>query len=108
VWAGLDSKGYRASPQVRLALFIQYKTGQQNTFAALDADGNWFEIPTQHNKNKIAIKIAILFLWAGLDSNQRRRVPADLQSAPVDRFGTDPRKQKLLLTYHKINKISRK
>ena len=29
-------------------------------------------------------------MWAGLDSNQRRREPADLQSAPVDRFGTDP------------------
>ena len=31
-----------------------------------------------------------IFIWAGLDSNQRRRMPADLQSAPVDRFGTDP------------------
>jgi hypothetical protein len=28
--------------------------------------------------------------WAGLDSNQRRRKPADLQSAPVVHFGTDP------------------
>ena len=29
-------------------------------------------------------------MWAGLDLNQRRPKPADLQSAPVDRFGTDP------------------
>ena len=29
-------------------------------------------------------------MWAGKDSNLRRRKPADLQSAPVDRFGTDP------------------
>ncbi len=29
-------------------------------------------------------------MWAGLDSNQRRLMPADLQSAPFDRFGTDP------------------
>ena len=29
--------------------------------------------------------------WAGLDSNQRRRKPPDLQSGPFDRFGTDPR-----------------
>jgi hypothetical protein len=29
--------------------------------------------------------------WAGLDSNQRRRTPADLQSAPFGRLGTDPR-----------------
>lgn len=29
-------------------------------------------------------------MWAELDSNQRRREPADLQSAPVDRFGIDP------------------
>ena len=29
-------------------------------------------------------------MWAELDSNQRRRKPADLQSAPVDRFGIDP------------------
>ena len=28
--------------------------------------------------------------WAGLDSNQRRRKPTDLQSVPFDRFGTDP------------------
>ena len=30
------------------------------------------------------------FLWAGHDSNMRRRKPADLQSAPFDRSGTDP------------------
>ena len=30
-------------------------------------------------------------MWAGKDSNLRRRKPADLQSAPVDRFGTDPK-----------------
>ena len=29
--------------------------------------------------------------WAGLDSNQRSRKAADLQSAPFDHFGTDPR-----------------
>jgi hypothetical protein len=29
-------------------------------------------------------------VWAGLDSNQRRREPADLQSAPFGRFGTYP------------------
>ncbi len=28
--------------------------------------------------------------WAGLDSNQRRRKPADLQSAPFGHFGTYP------------------
>ena len=30
------------------------------------------------------------FLWAELDSNQRRREPADLQSAPFGRFGICP------------------
>ena len=29
-------------------------------------------------------------MWAGRDSNPRRRKPADLQSAPVDHFGTYP------------------
>ena len=29
-------------------------------------------------------------LWAGVGSNHRRPKPADLQSAPFDRFGTDP------------------
>src|SRR5580765_2871874 len=33
---------------------------------------------------------SVLVWWAGLDSNQRRRKPADLQSAPVVHFGTDP------------------
>lgn len=28
--------------------------------------------------------------WAGLDSNQRRRKPAELQSAPFGHSGTDP------------------
>ena len=35
------------------------------------------------------------FLWAEHDSNMRRRKPADLQSAPVDRFGIDPQFKKL-------------
>src|ERR1041384_8209435 len=30
--------------------------------------------------------------WRGKDSNLRRRKPADLQSAPVGRLGTPPRK----------------
>ena len=29
-------------------------------------------------------------LWARMDSNHRRRTPADLQSAPIDRSGTCP------------------
>ena len=28
--------------------------------------------------------------WAGKDSNLRRQMPADLQSAPFGRLGTDP------------------
>ena len=32
--------------------------------------------------------------WAELDSNQRRREPADLQSAPFGHFGIRPWKQK--------------
>ncbi len=35
-------------------------------------------------------------MWAGLDSNQRRREPTDLQSVPFNRFGTDPFKTKRL------------
>src|SRR6202011_800325 len=31
--------------------------------------------------------------WRGKDSNLRRRKPADLQSAPVGRLGTPPRKR---------------
>ena len=42
----------------------------------------------------IILHFAFLFFnfkrWAGLDLNQRRPKPADLQSAPFDRFGTDP------------------
>ena len=29
-------------------------------------------------------------MWMGKDSNLRRREPTDLQSVPVDRFGTHP------------------
>ncbi len=32
--------------------------------------------------------------WAELDSNQRRREPADLQSAPFGHFGIRPLKRK--------------
>jgi hypothetical protein len=35
-------------------------------------------------------KTALSEYWAGLDSNQRRRKPADLQSAPFGHFGTYP------------------
>ena len=32
----------------------------------------------------------LLNLWAGKDLNLRRQMPADLQSAPFGRLGTDP------------------
>lgn len=46
----------------------------------------------------IAIKSLVLknetyktiLIWAELDLNQRRRKPADLQSAPFNPSGTDP------------------
>src|SRR6056297_19414 len=34
--------------------------------------------------------LPLLSQWGGQDSNLRRRMPADLQSAPVGRFGTSP------------------
>lgn len=34
--------------------------------------------------------------WAESDLNQRRRAPADLQSAPVDHFGIGPKKKRTL------------
>jgi len=52
VRAGLDSKGYRAFPPVGFAGFNILKTGQNNMLVALAADGNWFEIPTQHNNKR--------------------------------------------------------
>jgi hypothetical protein len=39
-----------------------------------------------HAKN--AFQLALW--WAGKDSNLRRQMPADLQSAPFGRLGTDP------------------
>ena len=44
---------------------------------------------TRHNINNCLI-LAVIYMWAGQDSNLRSRKTADLQSAPVDRFGTDP------------------
>ena len=32
--------------------------------------------------------------WAGLDSNQRRRKPVDLQSTPFGHFGTYPLRER--------------
>ncbi len=40
--------------------------------------------------NLSGLKRGIFLEWAEKDSNLRRRKPADLQSAPVDRFGIDP------------------
>ena len=34
-----------------------------------------------------------LFQWAVTDSNRRRRMPADLQSAPFVHFGNRPTKE---------------
>src|SRR5690349_235757 len=44
--------------------------------------------------------------WRGKDSNLRRRKPADLQSAPVGRLGTPPRKNEpriLVATPRRVN-----
>src|ERR1041384_1556988 len=46
--------------------------------------------------------------WRGKDSNLRRRKPADLQSAPVGRLGTPPRKNEpriLVATPRSVNGI---
>ena len=40
-------------------------------------------------------------MWAEQDSNLRRLTPADLQSAPVDRFGIDPMKLTLFILQEK-------
>jgi hypothetical protein len=40
------------------------------------------------------------FKWGEQDSNLRRHLPADLQSAPVDRFGISPQKQSPTLKTH--------
>lgn len=37
--------------------------------------------------------VFIRFMWGEQDSNLRRHLPADLQSAPVGRFGISPIKQ---------------
>ena len=34
-----------------------------------------------------------LCVWGGQDSNLRRHLPTDLQSAPFDRFGTSPKNE---------------
>ena len=44
-------------------------------------------------------------MWAEQDSNLRRLMPADLQSAPVDRFGIDP---VYLFTINKLSFIVNK
>ena len=49
----------------------------------------------------------MFFWWAGRDSNPRRRMPADLQSAPFDRFGTDP-SCKTTFGYHRVSYIDEK
>ena len=37
------------------------------------------------------------FWWRGLDLNQRRRLPADLQSVPFGHLGTSPRNANVIL-----------
>ena len=44
-------------------------------------------------------------MWGEQDSNLRRRTPADLQSAPVGRFGISPNKQSLTPKTHIINPV---
>ena len=37
-----------------------------------------------------SVGVGVLGMWGEQDSNLRRHQPADLQSAPVDRFGISP------------------
>ena len=67
MWAGQDSKGYRASPQVGLDYFYQAKPDHNNKSGAYVTDGSRFESITQHNKSKTAPFGTALLLWAGLD-----------------------------------------
>ena len=46
-----------------------------------------------------AIDTGSLYMWGEQDSNLRRHKPADLQSAPVDRFGISPINRVVLLRY---------
>lgn len=48
------------------------------------------KIFTKLRPNLSGLNRGIILKWAEKDSNLRRRKPADLQSAPVDRFGIDP------------------
>ena len=44
--------------------------------------------------------------WRRLDSNQRRRKPTDLQSAPFSRSGISPRTEHFLLFIHHCQSVS--
>ena len=59
------------------------------------------------NKQKTDKPRLLFLLWAGKDSNLRRRKPTDLQSVPVDRFGTDP-KLNFIWSMDTVSRISTK
>ena len=43
--------------------------------------------------------------WAELDSNQRRREPADLQSAPFGHFGIRPERERLAKKWCGVKRV---
>ncbi len=48
------------------------------------------KMPDPRSRHQLILFVSVSKHWAGLDSNQRRRKPADLQSAPFGHSGTYP------------------
>ena len=89
LWAGLDSKG-RKPHTIRQYVVNFYIEPVACRLFILKRFSNWFKsVAPAHKYNKRQIAAYYICGPGWIRTNEGAR-PADLQSAPFDRFGTDP------------------
>ena len=82
--------------QTKICLLIKFGAGEGNRTLVVSLEGFCSTIelhpPGTFLLHRLSPGCCLAFWWRGLDSNQRRRKPTDLQSAPFSHSGTSPQR----------------
>ena len=98
------STNWATTAKMKLYLFTHNESGNQSTpchHLPRKARRAWWGATTA----KMKLYYLKIKWWAGRDSNPRRLMPTDLQSVPVDHFGTDPKKEIIVYILNNTSKL---
>ena len=102
VWAKMDSNHRRRKPAdlqsapfghsgiCPTCLFLKNQIAQKNYLISKSGRRGSNPRPSAWKANALSTELLPQFVWAKMDSNHRRRKPADLQSAPFGHSGICP------------------